>query len=254
MTGRVTGFEALLRWHHPTLGVITPDRFIPIIEENGTIVPIGRWVLRRACLTAARWQETYCFDPPLTMAVNLSTRQIAERDLVSDVDDALEQSGFDPSCLVLEITETALVQDAVSAAERLIELRRLGARVAVDDFGAGYASLGYLRQFPIDILKIDKSFIDTINERVGLPAIVRGVLDLGKTLGLEIVAEGIEHAVQRDELRHGHCDLGQGYLFARPLSEEDAESLLVEVADTEASDRFRVRHLSPRPQSTEPVR
>ena len=149
------------------------------------------------------------------MAVNLSTRQIAERDLVSDVDDALRIRDSTQRVWCWRSPRRRWCRTwCSSAADRLIELRRLGARIAVDDFGVGYASLGYLRQFPIDILKIDKSFIDTINERDGLPAIVRGVLDLGKTLGLEIVAEGIEHAVQRDELREGLCDLGQGYLFA----------------------------------------
>jgi EAL domain-containing protein (putative c-di-GMP-specific phosphodiesterase class I) len=164
------------------------------------------------------------------MAVNLSTRQIAEVGLVGEVDRALRESGFDPSCLVLEITETALVHDAASAAERLNELRRLGSRVAVDDFGAGYASLGYLRQLPIDILKIDRSFVETITEHDGLPPIVRGVLELGKTLGLEIVAEGIEYEVQRDRLREGQCDLGQGFFLARPMSECDAEHRLSELA------------------------
>ncbi len=213
---RVVGFEALLRWHHPTAGLVMPDKFIPIIEENGAIVPIGRWVLWQACTTAARWQRLYGLVPPVTMAVNLSTRQIEERGLVADVADVLQQTGIDPSCLVLEITETALVKDAAAAAQRLGELRRLGPRIAVDDFGAGYASLGYLHQFPIDILKIDRSFIETINQRDGLPPIVRGVLELGKTLGLEIVAEGIEQSVQHDLLREGQCPLGQGYFFARP--------------------------------------
>jgi diguanylate cyclase (GGDEF)-like protein/PAS domain S-box-containing protein len=252
MTERVVGFEALLRWHHPTVGLVMPDKFIPIIEDNGSIVPIGRWVLRQACLTAARWQSLYGFAPPLTMAVNVSTRQIEERGLVTDVADALQQTGFDPACLILEITETALVKDAASAADRLEALRRLGPRIAVDDFGAGYASLAYLHQFPIDILKIDRSFIDTINERDGLPPIVRGVLELGKTLGLEVVAEGIEEEAQRDLLREGNCPLGQGYLFARPLSESDAEGLLIGLATARASDS--VRAPAPGARSTEPVR
>ena len=186
-TERVVGFEALLRWDHPTLGLVMPDKFIPIIEDNGMIVPIGGWVLRTACMAAARWQRTYRIHPPLSMAVNLSARQIAAPGLVGDVRDALDQSSFDPSLLVLELTETALVQDPTIASDRLHELRALGVRVAVDDFGVGYSSLSYLRQFPIDILKIDRSFVDTINDRDHVPAIVRGLLDLGKTLGLEIV-------------------------------------------------------------------
>jgi EAL domain-containing protein (putative c-di-GMP-specific phosphodiesterase class I) len=201
-----------------------PDRFIPIAEENGTIIEIGRWVLQEACRTVARWRTGH--DQLLTMAVNLSGRQLASPTLVRDVEDALALAGLDPGALVLEMTETSLVQDPVQAAVKLHELRGLGVRLAIDDFGTGYSSLSYLRQFPVDILKIDRSFINTITNGETMPALVRGLLELGRTLNLEMIAEGIECDVQLDQLRVQHCELGQGFLFARPLSADHAEALL----------------------------
>ncbi|MGD9703829.1 MAG: EAL domain-containing protein [Acidimicrobiia bacterium] len=228
-SGRVTGFEALLRWDHPERGMVLPEDFIRRAEDNGMIVDVGRWVLDEACRTAANWSR----QPgaaALTMAVNVSARQIASLDFIDHVRDALEASGFDPASLVLEMTETVLIQDAATAAERLHELRSLGVRIAIDDFGTGYSSLSYLRQFPIDILKIDRSFVSTINDRDQVPPIVRGLLELGRTLQLETIAEGIELDAQRDGLRDEHCLLGQGYLFARPLSSDGALRLLVDGA------------------------
>jgi EAL domain-containing protein (putative c-di-GMP-specific phosphodiesterase class I) len=218
------GFEALLRWQHPELGLILPDQFIRIAEENGMIIPIGRWVLRDACNTAASWARRHHGD--FTMAVNLSARQLASAELLDDVRQALQDSGLAASRLVLEMTETSLVQDAPLAAARLHQLRALGVRLAIDDFGTGYSSLSYLRQFPVDILKIDRSFINTITDREKIPAIVRGLLDLGRTLQLETVAEGIESDAQLGQLRDQNCELGQGYLFARPLPADEAEQLL----------------------------
>jgi diguanylate cyclase (GGDEF)-like protein/PAS domain S-box-containing protein len=223
---RVVGFEALLRWRRPGHGVIAPDRFIPILEENGQIVPIGRWVLGEATRTAARWQRRVGTGRSLTMAVNVSARQLADPGLVDDVATALARSGLEPSCLVLEMTETVLVEDAETAAQRLGALRELGIRLAIDDFGTGYSSLSYLRQFPVDILKIDRSFINSITRRDQVPAIVRGLLDLGRTLELETVAEGVEHDFQRNRLRDENCTLAQGYLFAQPLEAGAAEELL----------------------------
>jgi EAL domain-containing protein (putative c-di-GMP-specific phosphodiesterase class I) len=223
-SNRVVGFEALLRWQHPELGLILPDQFIRIAEENGMIIPIGRWVLRDACNTAASWARRHHGD--FTMAVNLSARQLASAELLDDVRQALQDSGLAASRLVLEMTETSLVQDAPLAAARLHQLRALGVRLAIDDFGTGYSSLSYLRQFPVDILKIDRSFINTITDREKIPAIVRGLLDLGRTLQLETVAEGIESDAQLGQLRDQNCELGQGYLFARPLPADEAEQLL----------------------------
>jgi diguanylate cyclase (GGDEF)-like protein/PAS domain S-box-containing protein len=226
-TEEVVGFEALLRWQHPRLGLLTPDRFINIAEETGLIMPIGRWVLETACQMGSTWNAEFARPVPLSMAVNVSGRQLSDPDLIRYVSEALRRSRLTPSALVLEMTESVLIEDPSSAAIRLHELRRLGVRLAVDDFGTGYSSLSYLRQFPVDILKIDRSFIDTITERDKVPAIVRGLLDLGRTLEMETVAEGIEEDFQHDRLRQERCELGQGYLFARPLPPDEVELLML---------------------------
>jgi len=226
-TEQVVGFEALLRWQHPTLGAIGPDRFVPIAEDTGLIVPIGRWVLAEATRTAARWQRAHPASPPLSMAVNVSARQLAGGTLVAHVAEALCGSGITPSSLVLEVTETALVTDPAAVAERLAELRALGTRLALDDFGTGYSSLSYLRQFDVDVLKIDRSFVNLLDGSFEDAAIVHGLVQLGHTLGLEMVAEGVETVAQRDRLREEHCDLAQGWLFARPMEADDAEVLLL---------------------------
>jgi diguanylate cyclase (GGDEF)-like protein/PAS domain S-box-containing protein len=228
-TGRITGFEALLRWHHPALGIVPPDKFIPIAEDTGLIVAIGSWVLDTACEQAAEWRRMTPDREDLSIAVNVSGRQIASPALIHHVEGALARSGLPPAAVILELTETVLVQDPNLAAQRLQELRQLGVRLAVDDFGTGYSSLSYLRQFPFDILKIDRSFVATITDHEAIPAIVRGLLDLGRTLGLETVAEGVELEAQRDVLRAHGCDLAQGYLFARPLTPEAAQALLAQV-------------------------
>lgn len=224
-TGSIVGFEALLRWDHPTLGLISPDRFIPLAEESGLIIPIGRWVLDSACRTAAGWQQGH-HRPDLTMAVNISARQLASSDLVSHVEDALATSGLPAASLVLEMTETVLVADPATAAGRLRQLGRLGVRLAVDDFGTGYSSLSYLRQFPVDILKIDGSFIGSITDAEVIPALVHGLFELGHTLKLEMVAEGIATAAQLRHLRAERCQLGQGYLFSQPVDTAEAGALL----------------------------
>lgn len=230
---QVIGFEALLRWEHPTHGTILPDVFIPIAEASGTIVPIGRWVLDEACRTAARWRQRYPMTV-LTMAVNLSAKQIATPEIVQHVASALAESTFPPESLVLELTESVLMQDADTAARRLHELRSLGVRLAIDDFGTGYSSLSYLRQFPIDILKIDRSFTSTITDKSKAPAIVRGLLDLAKTLHMETIAEGIELDVQLDSLRDQQCGYGQGFLFSKPLDAAAADALVAEIDLTQS--------------------
>jgi EAL domain-containing protein (putative c-di-GMP-specific phosphodiesterase class I) len=222
----LVGFEALLRWDHPTLGMVPPDTFIPITEENGMIVPIGAWVLQEACHRAVQWQRAHPAHADLSISVNVSARQVASPDLLVHVAEAIAASGIEPSRLVLEMTETSLVHDPVAAADRLRALRRLGVRLAIDDFGTGYSSLSYLRQFPVDILKIDRSFVSTIDDPAEVPAIVRALLDLGRTLGLAMVAEGVEDAIQLDHLRDERCDYAQGYLFARPLDPIDVEAML----------------------------
>jgi diguanylate cyclase (GGDEF)-like protein/PAS domain S-box-containing protein len=233
-TNLVVGFEALLRWDHPDLGIVPPDKFIPIAEDTGLIVQIGRWVLDEACRQAARWREELPGSGDVSMAVNVSGRQIASPNLVQHVAQSLAASGLAPEALILELTETVLVHEADLAAHRLEELQGLGVRLAVDDFGTGYSSLSYLRQFPFDILKVDKSFVATITDADAIPAIVRGLLELGRTLGLETVAEGVENIVQRDALQAHGCDLAQGFLYARPMTPVAARGLLATQAPTHA--------------------
>ncbi|SFL15431.1 putative bifunctional diguanylate cyclase/phosphodiesterase [Geodermatophilus ruber] len=231
---RVMGFEALLRWDHPTLGVVLPERFLPVAEDIGLIPEIGRWVLAEACAAAAGWRRSHPGAGALSMAVNVSPSQLGSPGLIDDVRSALESSGLPAAALVLELTESVLVRDPLLAAERLHELRGLGVRVALDDFGTGYSSLSHLRQFAVDILKIDRSFVSTIDDAEAMPAILRGLINLGRTLDLEIVAEGIEQERQRSHLREGQVGLAQGYLFAAPLEHTDAELLLLGQAEAPA--------------------
>jgi EAL domain-containing protein (putative c-di-GMP-specific phosphodiesterase class I) len=225
-TERVVGFEALLRWQHPSLGAVGPDRFVPVAEASGLIVPIGRWVLAEAARTAARWQRRATGAPPLSMAVNVSARQLADGAFIDDVARTLAETGIPPCSLVLEVTETALVTDPETVGRRLAALHRLGVRIALDDFGTGYSSLSYLRQFPVDVLKIDRSFVELLSGADGDAAIVHGLIQLGRTLRLEVVAEGVELPAQRDRLRAEQCDLAQGWLFSAALSEAEADELV----------------------------
>ncbi|MGY1815015.1 putative bifunctional diguanylate cyclase/phosphodiesterase [Blastococcus sp. SYSU D00820] len=234
---RVVGFEALLRWDHPTLGVVLPERFLPVAEDIGLIVDIGRWVLREAATSAAAWRRDHPGSSELSMAVNVSPSQLASAGLVDAVREALAASGLPPEALVLELTESVLVRDPVLAAERLAQLRALGVKLALDDFGTGYSSLSHLRQFAVDILKIDRSFVSTIDDAEAMPAILRGLINLGHTLDLEIVAEGIELERERTHLRDGRVGLAQGFLFAAPLEHTDAELLLLGQPGATPSDR-----------------
>ncbi|WP_089404642.1 putative bifunctional diguanylate cyclase/phosphodiesterase [Geodermatophilus saharensis] len=224
---RVTGFEALLRWDSPRLGAVGPDRFVPVAEAAGLMDEIGAWVLREACATAAAWRRDHPAAGGTSMAVNVSATQLRSCDLAGSVAAALADSGLPACALVLEVTETALVDDPERAAASLAELRALGVRLALDDFGTGYSSLAHLRQFTVDVLKIDRSFVGGIADGEPLPAIVRGTIDLGRTLGLEVLAEGVEHEHQARLLAEGCCDTAQGHLFARPLERTDAEALLL---------------------------
>ncbi len=215
---RTTGVEALLRWRHSDRGVIAPDVFIPIAERSGLILSIGRWVLHTATMQAAQWRDQ---GYELTISVNVSGRQLDHDELVDDVRSALLESGLAPSALTVEITETALMKDPEATARRLTAIKDLGVRVAVDDFGTGYSSLAYLRQFPVDTLKIDRAFVQGIASSKESAALIQTLIDLGKSLNLETLGEGIEDMAQLEHLQRARCDSGQGFLYARPL-EADA--------------------------------
>jgi diguanylate cyclase (GGDEF)-like protein/PAS domain S-box-containing protein len=225
-TGRIEGLEALIRWQHPERGTVPPLEFIPLAEETGLIVPIGRWVLSEACRTAIELQARFPMDPPLHMAVNLSARQLQRPEIVAEVALALLESGLDPETLVLEITESVMMQDVELSTQRLTELKELGVKLAVDDFGTGYSSLNYIRRFPVDILKVDKSFVDGVNGGGEESALTAAIIELASILRLRPVAEGIERADQLETLRSLSCDLGQGFYFAKPLPIEQVDELL----------------------------
>ena len=225
VSGAVLGVEALARWQRPDGSVLMPDDFIPLAEESGLILPIGAWILDRSCQDARAWQVRHEL-PGLFVSVNLSARQFGDPGLDERITGALASSGLDPSALILEITESVLMQTGAATVDRLTELRRLGIRLALDDFGTGYSSLSYLEQFPVDILKIDRSFVARMGEKGFRPVIARAVVQLGKGLGLDVVAEGIERSDQAVALRRLGCNRGQGNLYAEPLSAEDVERLL----------------------------
>ncbi|MFN8666057.1 MAG: EAL domain-containing protein [Gemmatimonadaceae bacterium] len=222
----VLGIEALLRWNHPTKGLVPPNAFIAVAEETGLIVPIGTWVLREACRRTAQWNARRPDGHAFSVTVNLSVRQLQAPSLLADVQGALEAAGLPPSQLVLEITENALMQRTEATLERLHELKALGVRLAIDDFGTGYSSLSYLQQFPVDILKIDRSFTDGLMRGSHDDALARTIIALGDLLTLRTIAEGVEHARQHARLRDLGCDYGQGYLFSRPLAPSDVDDLL----------------------------
>ena len=230
---RITGIEALVRWEHPTRGLIAPDVFIPVAEATGVVVALGRWVLHTACTQAAAWQRADAeagidrTDAPY-VAVNLSGRQLEDAALVADVRTALADSGLDPARLLLEITESVLVHRADASLRVLQDLKALGVRLAIDDFGTGYSSLSYLQRFPVDVLKIDKAFIDGVAGDAAATALARGIVGLAASLGLRCVAEGIEQEVQATQLRAIGCGYGQGYFFARPMAPHRITSMLAQ--------------------------
>jgi diguanylate cyclase (GGDEF)-like protein len=212
-TGVVRGVEALLRWDHPRLGPLLPEQFVSLAEETGLIVSLGGWVLREACRQVRQLRADHP-ELDLSIAVNISGRQLQERDIVEATRGALAESAVDPRAVVLEITESVLMQQTSAALERLLELKALGVQLAIDDFGTGYSSLGYLRRFPIDILKIAKPFVDDVGGGPERSAIARAIVGLSDTLKLRTIAEGVELAEQRAALVDLRCELGQGHLFA----------------------------------------
>jgi diguanylate cyclase (GGDEF)-like protein/PAS domain S-box-containing protein len=225
-TGEIAGVEALVRWNHPTRGLLSPLQFIPVAEETGLIVPLGRWVVREACRQAVNWKPLRPAHHPLTLTINISGHQLQGPGVVDDVRLALSDSGLDPRQLVLEITESVLMQQSDTILDRLHALKELGVRLAIDDFGTGYSSLGYLQRFPIDILKIDKSFVDDVGRGDTDSALARAVIALGDTLQLQTIAEGIELKQQLSGLQDLGCELGQGFFFDKPIHASEIELAL----------------------------
>jgi diguanylate cyclase (GGDEF)-like protein len=225
---RPTGLEALIRWNSPGRGVVQPDDFIPTLEETGLIVEVGKWVLEEACRQGAKWREA---GHPIGMAVNVSARQLDTDEFVSEVHDALSNSGLEPGALTLEITETALMRNADQTARRLVAIKALGVRLAIDDFGTGYSSLAHLQQFPVDSLKIDRSFISGLTDNQEGETLLHALVQLGKALSIETLAEGIEEPRELSLLQAEQCDSGQGFLFARPLDAAATEAFLRDCAE-----------------------
>jgi diguanylate cyclase (GGDEF)-like protein len=223
--GGVIGFEALARWDDPERGQVPPSEFIPVAEQSGLIVPLGREVLRRACAAASTWESSIEAGKPPIVSVNLSPRQVASPDLVGSVADLLEETGLAPERLNLEITESVLIQNTDQALATLHELKDLGVGLMLDDFGTGYSSLGYVKRFPLDVLKIDRTFIDGI-ARTEDKAIISAVVSMGDALGMKVVAEGVETSDQARLLGSLGCELAQGYLFARPVRSDEVAGLL----------------------------
>jgi diguanylate cyclase (GGDEF)-like protein/PAS domain S-box-containing protein len=225
-SGRIVGFEGLVRWQHPERGIVTPDHFIAIAEETGLIVPLGWWVLRESCRQTRRWQRQFLSDPPLWISVNMSGKLFMKSDMVDELLGILDETGLEPRSLRLEVTENVVMDHADLAVKNLMELRALGVQLSIDDFGTGYSSLSYLQRFHYDSLKIDRSFVSKLGTAGDSRAIVETILNLANSLGIGVVAEGIETAEQVDRLRSMQCPHGQGFWFSRPLTESAAEQLI----------------------------
>jgi diguanylate cyclase (GGDEF)-like protein len=225
-TGKIVGWEALARWEHPEGRLIFPTEFIPLAEETGMIIPLGRWVLKEACRQAKEWQARFSRDMSLTMDVNVSARQFHHPTLIEEVADTLEETGLDPSSLILEITESVAMEDASLSVSVLRELKELGLKIAIDDFGTGYSSLSYLKRFPVDVIKIDRSIVEGLNRDPTDAAIVSASITLAHALGLKAVAEGVETNEEFAKLRTLGCDIGQGYYWWRPCASAAATTLL----------------------------
>ena len=240
-TGRLAGFEALVRWNHPRRGLVSPADFIPVAEETGLIVPIGEWVLNEACARVRQWQIDSPSHRSLSLSVNLSARQVAQPDLLNRIKEALENSKLNSHCLKLEITESVVMENAEAAAQMFKQLRSLGVQLSIDDFGTGYSSLSYLHRFPLNYLKIDRSFVSrltTDNDN----AIVRTISTLARNLGMEVIAEGIETEEQFQQLKMLGCEYGQGYLFSRPVANEGVDHLLSQDSKRDIEPELNLDH------------
>ena len=222
----IVGVEALVRWIHPTRGLILPGEFIPLAEETGLVVNLDRWVMREACRALRAWQEEFPSLGPFTMSLNVSARQLVDPQLTSEVEKIVREAGLDPASLTLEITEGVVMQDVEVTARILKDLKALGLRLAIDDFGTGFSSLSYLRRLPVDVVKIDRSFVTGVASASEEWTLARGIVKLVHGLGFETIAEGVERADQKAHLRALGCKLAQGYYFARPMDEEALRTVL----------------------------
>ncbi|MCA1849750.1 MAG: GGDEF domain-containing phosphodiesterase, partial [Acidobacteria bacterium] len=227
-TGQITGFEALVRWQHPERGLVPPVEFIAVAEETGLIIPIGRWILHEACRQMRAWQAQFSATPPLAVSVNLSSKQFSQPDLIEQVKHILEETGLDARSLKLEITESVVMENAASTTAMLFQLRDLGVKLYIDDFGTGCSSLSYLHHFPVDTLKMDRSFVSRMNAEDGDLEIARTIVTLAHNLRMKVMAEGVETAEQLAQLKALNCESGQGYLFSKPVEAMAAEAFLRE--------------------------
>lgn len=228
-TGIINGFEALIRWNSPERGFVSPGQFIPVAEETGLIIPLGKWIIEEACSQMYEWQRQFTQESSLMISVNLSRKQFAQNDLITQIQQTLQETHLDPHCLKLEITESMVMNDVDSAIALLMSLKDLGIHLSMDDFGTGYSSLSYLHRFPLDTLKVDQSFVRRMEKDTEEDAIVRTIVMLGHNLGMDVIAEGIETAEQLAILRKLGCEYGQGYFFAKPLPSDQATELLGKV-------------------------
>ncbi len=226
-TGWLNGFEALIRWQHPQKGLICPLEFISVAEETGAIIAIGKWVLRAACAQMYQWQQQFPFYPPLSISVNISAKQFSEPDLIHQISQVLQETGLDASSLKLELTESLLMENAESTIAILQQIKAMKVQLYMDDFGTGYSSLSYLHRFPIERLKIDRSFIELMELEGETPAIVQTIITLAHNLGMNVTAEGIEKIEQLQKLKKLGCEYGQGYFFSKPVNAATAERLLL---------------------------
>ena len=225
-TGKITGFEALVRWYHPERGLVSPGLFIPVAEETGLITPLGNLVMREACHQLHQWQQQKITDYPLTMSINLSVRQFAQPNLIDLIDQIIEEAQINPEYIKFEITESAIMENTQTAKLLLKQLRERKIKLCIDDFGTGYSSLSYLHSFPVDTLKIDRSFVRSIDEKSTNLGLVPAIISIAKTMGMSVVAEGIETNTQLTQLKKLNCDFGQGYLFSKPAEAEKIMELV----------------------------
>ena len=229
----IVGFESLIRWNHPTRGLVAPDNFISVAEDTGLILPIGKWVIRESCRQMREWQEQFTAADSMIINVNLSARQLESKDLVEQIVLILNETGLNANCLKLEITESAIMNNAEEAVATVVALRKMGVRVSIDDFGTGYSSLSYLHRFPINTLKIDRSFVSRIGNADEHAEIIRTIITLAFNLGIDVVAEGVENIEQLDFLRQMNCNFGQGFYYSRPVNGLSAAEMIKKIKQTD---------------------